>query len=118
MDIEIPELNKTSWLYYDMSANGELFDVERLCENFDSLVSSMRSYCQDIEAETTSMCRKQSEHVNEIAKEIDYEIEKLNRILSLCDGLESRFEAIEQIGVIVDSWSTRVKTIINANKEL
>ncbi|QLG72044.1 hypothetical protein HG535_0C03980 [Zygotorulaspora mrakii] len=93
-------------------------NIDKLSVDYEYLIYKIKDYVQSIELETTQICRKQKELIeNDIIVEIiDKNIRELKNILQKCDELENHFDMLDQISIITDAFKERLDNVVKEYK--
>lgn len=106
--------------------------INKLILDYDYLIYKINDYVQSIQLRTNLLCKEQNRLIETeiIGGLIDSNINHLNYISKKCDELETHFDMMDQIDLIVQSFKNRLQCVkyeyddlkkrkeINKNKKL
>ncbi|SCU93134.1 LAMI_0E13344g1_1 [Lachancea mirantina] len=96
------------------------FGIDRLSVHYDYLLYRIQDYVSSIHLQTTNVCRRQNELVEQgiIGEVIDGNIEQMQKVLRQCEELENEFDKLDQIDQIVQSFHDRIKDVADSYRQL
>lgn len=96
------------------------FKIDRLTVHYDYLLYKIQDYVSSIHLHTTEICKRQNELVTKEVIEgiIDENIAELQKLLVQCEELESSFDMLDQIDVIVQTFKQRIEDVVKEHKSL
>ncbi|SCU79763.1 LADA_0B03004g1_1 [Lachancea dasiensis] len=93
------------------------FGIDRLSVDYDYLLFKIHDVVSSIQLKTIEICEQQNNLVEKgiIEQVIDSNLQNLQELLKKCEELETHFDMLDQIDVIVDSFRPRLEKVIQGH---